>query len=159
MSDPVIACFQAEFERFFAMVEKQIEVCPDELWEKKAGGWPFWQQIFHNLACIEIYALPEGSASQQTMYSKQVAMLSEQPAKPMSKAAMKDFAATMRKVADQFFATMSAETLTAKHAAMSKLLNRDMANQNALIAMVRHTCYHLGCCDSVLRDHGIPGVY
>ncbi|MDR0477351.1 MAG: DinB family protein [Desulfobulbaceae bacterium] len=159
MSDPIIACFQADFERFFALVEKQIEVCPDELWGKKAGGWPFWQQVFHNLACIEIYALPEGAASQQTMYSKKVAMLSEEAKTPMSKTAIRDFAVKMRKVADSFFASTNADTLTMKHVALTTLLNRNMTNQNALIAMTRHTCYHLGCCDAILRQHGIAGVY
>jgi len=159
MSDAVIACFQADFERFFAFLEKQIEICPDALWAKKAGGWPFWQQIFHSLACFEIYALPAGVASQQTLYSEKVAMLSEEAATSMSKRAMQDFAAKMHRVAERFFASMSADMLTAKHDAMSKLLNRDMTNQNALIALVRHTCYHLGCCDTILREHGIPGVY
>ena len=159
MSDPVIACFQAEFERFFALVEKQIEICPDELWGKKVGGWPFWQQVFHNLACIEIYALPEGAVSHQTMYGKKVAMLSEETETAMTKAAMKDFATGMCKTANRFFASMSSDRLTTKHAVMSKLLNRDMSNQNALMAMIRHTCYHLGCCDALLRQHGVPGVY
>jgi len=28
-----------------------IEVCPEDIWTKKFGGWPVWQQVF---SCTEL---------------------------------------------------------------------------------------------------------
>jgi hypothetical protein len=44
------------------------------------------------------------------------------------------------------------------HPVLTRFVGKDRTNVAALIAMVRHYNYHLGCCDSVLRSHGLPGV-
>lgn len=159
MNDPVIECFKGEFNRFFELMKKQIDVCPDELWNEKEGGYVFWQQIFHTAACVELYALPEGQPSQQTMYGREVVMLSSEAPTPMSKNELLDFTEKMQKLAYTFIDGMTVSKMTERNERMSKVTGKDMTKQNALIALVRHTCYHLGCCDTVLRSHGIAGVY
>lgn len=159
MNDPVIECFKGEFDRFFGLMKKQIQICPDDLWNKKEGGYIFWQQLFHSIACVEIYALPEDQPSQQTMYSREVVMLAVEAPTPMSKEDLLVFADKMEKTAHDFISDMTQETLTERNERMSKALGKDMIKLNALIALVRHTCYHLGCCDAILRSHGTAGVY
>lgn len=159
MSDPVIDCFREDFERFFSLLKQQVEVCPDDLWATKAGGSIFWQQLLHAFACIELYALPEGEPSRQTLYPRDVVMLSATPDRTMTKAEMYSLAADVKLLADAFIAGQTAATLTARHSGLSKALGRELTNQHALLGLVRHACYHLGSCDAVLRDHGIAGVY
>ena len=159
MSDPVIACFKEEFERFHNLLLKQIEVCPDSLWTEKTGGYVYWQQLFHAFASIEIYALPDGQASLQIQYPPEVVMLSQEPERHLDKQQLKEFAAKMKILADAFIDSMSADKLPLEHTVMSKRLKAPKTNQNALIGLIRHACYHLGCCDAILRQHGIPGVY
>ena len=36
----------------FSMLEKIIEICPDELWNKKVSGFVFWQQLLHTLSGV-----------------------------------------------------------------------------------------------------------
>ena len=31
----------------FSMLEKIIDICPNELWNKKLSGFIFWQQIYN----------------------------------------------------------------------------------------------------------------
>ena len=38
----------------FSMLEKIIENCPDELWNKKVSGYVFWQQLVHAFAGMDI---------------------------------------------------------------------------------------------------------
>ncbi len=159
MNDPVIECFRNEFDRFFDLMKKQVAICPDELWNTKEGGYVFWQQIFHTAACVEIYALPEGNPSQQTMYSREVVMLSSEAPNPMSKEELLAFLDKMQHLAHSFMEEMTQSKLTERNEKLSKILGKNMTNQNALIALIRHTCYHLGCCDTVLRVNGLPGVY
>lgn len=159
MIDPTIACFREEFDRFFSLIEKQIDVCPDSLWKQNAGGYPFWQQMLHVIACVELYALQEGEASRQTRYDESVVMLSRLPQKEMSKEDMRSLACDMKELAHAFIASQTTASLTARHSRMSRLLGTDRTNQHALIGLVRHACYHLGCCDALLREHGFSGVY
>ena len=159
MHDPVISCFKDEFDRFFGLLEKQIDVCPDDLWTQKTGGYIFWQQLLHVIACVELYALPEGESSKQTAYERGVIMLSALPKRHMTKTEMRELAAAMKTLAHTFIDGQSTATLTSKHARISKALGKELTNQHALMGLVRHACYHLGCCDAALRQHGVPGVY
>lgn len=159
MHDPVISCFKEEFSRFFALLEKQIEVCPDDLWRKKTAGYIFWQQLLHAIACVELYALPEGESSKQTAYERGVVMLSAIPKRHMTKKEMRGMADNMKQLAHAFIDKQTTATLTDKHARISKALGKELTNQHALIGLIRHACYHLGCCDAALRDHGLTGVY
>ena len=159
MSDPGISCYKDEFERFHDLLTKQIDICPEELWTKKVGGYIYWQQLFHVFACIEIYALPDGQVSSQTLYPPEVVMFSQEPEVHMTKQQLKDFASKMKKMAVSFIESMSMDKLLLENSSMSKRLKSPKTNQNALIALIRHANYHLGSCDAILRQHGIPGVY
>ena len=158
MNDPVIACFKSEFDRFFDMLGKQISICPDDLWNKKVGGYVFWQHLLHVIAIVELYALPEGQPSAQTLYERDVVMLSSTAQRVMSKEEMQSLAASMKKLAHTFIDAQSVSTLTDKNVRMSNAMGKELTNQHALIGLIRHACYHLGCCDAALRDNGIAGV-
>jgi len=43
---------KTQFLISFSMLEKIIETCPDELWNKKVSGYVFWQQLIHAFAGI-----------------------------------------------------------------------------------------------------------
>ena len=87
MSDPVVQCFRIEFDLFFDLLEKQIETCPDELWNRKAGGYVVWQQFFHSLACTLLFAGTQ-DVFDSLGYSRQVVMFSEDAETPMTRQEM-----------------------------------------------------------------------
>ncbi|SHN62694.1 hypothetical protein [Desulfovibrio litoralis] len=159
MNDPVISCFKDDFKRFFNLLETQIIIIPDSLWNKTLGGYPLWQQFFHTLACIELYALPDNQPSEQTFHTKEIVMLSGITNDIINKEDMLIFAQKMKKQALNFIEDMSLEKLTKKHNRTSTALKKECTNQYALIGLIRHICYHLGCCDALLRENGIKGVY
>ncbi len=157
--DAVIECFKSDFDRFWGLLEQQIALCPEDVWVKKIGRWFYWQEVLHILACVEINALPEGQPSLQTLFPNEVAMFSQAPDRTMTKAEAVKMAADMKNLVHNFIAAQSAATLTQKHPVSSKILGRELTNQHALIGLIRHVCYHLGCCDAILREHGLQGVY
>ncbi|MDR2945800.1 MAG: hypothetical protein LBV79_03535 [Candidatus Adiutrix sp.] len=159
MNDPIIAAFKAEFDRFFTMLEKQIDICPEELWAKKVGGWPFWQQQLHSLACTFIYARPEGQAFEGVAYKPAVIMLAEEPDFTPAKDDLRRLAAEAKAAAHDYMDGLTAADLPGRHRLMCDTMKKDMTHQSALMALPRHICYHLGSCDAALRDLGIPGVY
>ena len=157
--DLIIQCFKDEFDRFHGLLEKQIELCPPELWAKKAGGYFFWQQIYHTISCIELFALPEDDCERPSKFCPEVAMFITEPEKAISKEEMLELAAEMKILAHTFINSLSVNSLTLPHQNMSTVLGKKLSIQNALIASIRHASYHLGCCDAILREHGIKGVY
>ena len=77
----------------------------------------------------------------------------------MSKEAMRSFAREMKDAAGTFIAGQSRYTLADPHPALSRHMGAARTNQHALMAMIRHMCYHIGCCDAFLRDRTGRGVY
>ncbi len=157
--DSIIQCFKDEFDRFYGLLEKQIEVCPPELWTKKAGGYIFWQQIYHTVSCVELFALPEADSNTPSKFCPEIAMFTKEPDTHLSKQELQKLAAEMKLLAHSFMDTLTVASLTLPHKNMSTVLGKKLSYQNALIASIRHTSYHLGCCDAILREHGIKGVY
>ena len=159
MTTTIIKCFRDDFDRFYDMLLTQIEICPDELWAVQEGGYPYWQQILHAVAITELYALPEGTAPRQKRYSMSVAMLSEATEDIMGKAELKALAEDVRQSVYTFLEGMTAEKLMAVNEKTTRLLKKETLYMNTLIALVRHLSYHIGCCDTILRYHGMKGVY
>lgn len=157
--DPVIAVFKEDFDRFFALMEKQVDLCPANLWHSKADTWFFWQHVFHTLVCDQIYAEPAGAGEWTQQQSRAVAMLMEEPSEAMSKQAITALAADIKPRVEAYFASLTVADLTARHEGLSKLLGKDRTHQHALIALSRHCCYHMGCLDAALRNNGVAGVY
>lgn len=159
MNDQIIDCFKEEFNRFFTLLEQQMDLCPDDLWNQKAGGFIFWQQHLHTLSCTFLYSMPDGGFFESLPYKPGVLMLSEEPDFTLTKDEMRGWAQKAKSAAHEFIDRQTVSSLTGRHQLMSSLLKRELTNQSALIALIRHLCYHLGCCDTALRDRGLGGVY
>lgn len=113
----------------------------------------------HVLSCVEFYARPFGSPLKQTLYSRETTRLQTEPERAMTRDEMRSLAADMKETAHAYFASLSAQDLTKKNETMSQHMGKDCTHQLALMALVRRACYHIGCCDAVLRANGEPGVY
>lgn len=160
MLDPVIECFKQEYDRFQGFLEQQIEVCPsEEVWLEKLSNIAYWQHLMHCLACTEFYARPFGAPLKQTLYPREVVRFQAEPSRAMTRDEMRALAADMKNIAHAYFETLTAASLPQKNETMSQHMGKDMTHQQAMMALIRHPAYHIGCLDSVLRAHGVPGVY
>lgn len=160
MADPIIACFKEEFDRFQGLIEQQIDACPSEAaWVEKTGTTAYWAHIMHALGIVEYYALPLGAAPKQTVYSADEVRLKVEPHRVMSRDEMRKLAADMRQLAHAFLDSLSTADLPGKNEGMSKAMGRECTNIQAVIGLVRHYNYHIGCLDSILRAKGLLGVY
>jgi hypothetical protein len=64
-----------QFFLSFSMLEKIIEICPDELWNKKVSGFVFWQQLVHVFAGVHCWLReekPETIPSFSTFHGKNI---------------------------------------------------------------------------------------
>ena len=156
--DAIMQSFKNDFDCFWGLMLKQIEVCPDELWNRRVGGWIFWQQVMHSIACVELFVLPEGQAGENRFSRDDMLLLRDSDERP-SKAELLEMAGKMKELADSYIDNTTSAQLGDIEPGMTRRLGRESTRQNAIMALIRHCCYHLGCCDAILRENGIPGVY
>ena len=157
--NPIVQAFRNDFERFFGLQKQQIAACPDEVWLQKTTGFPFWLEQLHSIYFVGVYTLPQDAPEPACRFSRKVLMFSEEPEGSMSKDELLELAGDMERAAHAFMDSLLDADLPKQHPRMSRVLGRECTNQQALVGLIRHCCYHLGCCDAALRAHGLPGVY
>ena len=157
--DPVVQCFANEFERFHTYLLQQIEMCPQELWHRKSGGYYFWQEQAHVFYCVQLYALPQGQEADDFGLGKSMLMLREEGGRAASKQDILAMAEKMKAMAYAFLGRITQADFMRSNPALTRHAGKDRPNIAALISMVRHYTYHVGTCDAVLRSAGLPGVH
>ena len=164
MSQAVIAGQRASFEQAYGLTAQLVEVCPEDLWAKKFGGWPVWQHVYHALGTCCLFVLRTGEAPEPGLYPPEVGMLQSTPdAAPPKKDLMEFAARTKAKVDAYLDALRDADLpdinqgLTARMKAFG--VDREFSHSQTLAMLSGHIMYHLGACDAALRERGLKGVF
>ena len=154
MGREIIDRLHIHFNLSYKMLETHIGNCPDELWDVKAGGFVFWQQLLHAVTGLKFWTRPEKGDfiepfSERNVYPE----LEKAPEGHVSKSEMRAlFDETMRQV-DGFFGDKDDEWLFADNAIYGKLKNFDIVEMQ-----IRHIQYHVGHCNAILRERDLPAV-
>jgi hypothetical protein len=155
MSDIAVQGLKAIFERVFSGMEQFLEICPDEIWKRTFGGWPVWQHVYHVLV---LAGLTMGESPESAPMPEEVALFSQTPDVPWSKTEAKAFAVQKRAKAEAYFAQLNDATLAQTNERLSKRFAKNMPQSAAISLMTGHLFYHLGVCDSALREQGLKGI-
>ncbi|SBW01453.1 conserved hypothetical protein [uncultured delta proteobacterium] len=159
MSRAIVDSQRGNFTFAFSLILQFIDVCPDALWGKKFGGWPIWQQVYHALNAINFFIAAPGAEPVDPLTTPEVASLNAQGDKPVTKAAMKKFAARMKAAADGYMDALTDAGMLEKAEGASLRMKRDTTHASIMALMVGHLLYHLGSCDAALRENGMKGVF
>jgi hypothetical protein len=155
MSDIATQGLKAIFERVFNGMEQFIEICPDEIWKRTFGGWPIWQHVYHVLVSA---GLTMGENPESAPLPAEVAHFSQTPDVPWGKDEAKTFAAQKKAKAEAYFAQLDDAALVQNNERLSKSFAHNMPQSAAISLMTGHLFYHLGVCDSALREQGLKGI-
>jgi len=150
----VTESLKASFDRGWEFLNQIIEVCPDDVWNKKAGGYYFWQQLYHCFACADIFIMPKGGA----LENPDIALFKTELQSAMSKEEVKKFGSKMKGKADAWIESLDDAALCEIHEGFSEKRGSPVTNALAFTAMISHSSYHIGSCDAILRDNGQKGV-
>ena len=159
MSRETVKALQAPFETSHGLLRRFIEVCPAEIWEKKFGGWPVWQQVYHALGAIDFFTIGANLPETPGLAAPGVGHLSEQGSSPIPQAAMQEYAAKMEDKARAFFDKLSDADLPQVNRPISEAMGREATYAGTLGLIAGHALYHLGSCDAALRESGLEGVF
>lgn len=154
----VTESLKAAFDRGWGLLDQLIEVCPDSVWNKKAGGFLFWQQLYHCFGCVDYFIAPKDAASDGGPLGVEVIMFKKEPSVAPSKEEVKAFSAKMKSKADTWLDGLDDAALALPHEGFSARRGTTMTNATTLAIMAGHSMYHIGSCDAILRDCGEKSV-
>ncbi|MGI6656570.1 MAG: DinB family protein [Desulfobulbus sp.] len=159
MANTFVADLQSGCDFAFALAEKFLSICPDEIWNTIFGGWPVAHQFYHGLSTVPFFVgdlvkeLPDNPCPESgNLTTREPGAL---PAKAQAAAYLADLKATMQAL----FAGLSDADLNKKNATVSSALGKDMTNGAVLGLLASHLLYHLGSCDAALREQGLEGAF
>lgn len=159
MSQAIVQNQRGSFDFAFSLLMQFIDVCPEDTWAKKFGGWPIWQQVYHALNAVDFFISEPGAEPVKGLVSKEIGSLSVVADAPVSKADIKAFAAKVKAAADGYMNALTDADMTKKAEGASARMGRETLHATVMALMIGHILYHLGTCDAALREQGLKGVF
>ena len=159
MSRAIVENQRGSFDFAFSLVNQFMDVCPDEIWNKKFGGWPIWQQVYHALNDVDFFISAPGAEPVKGLVSPEVGSLRAQGETPVSRADMKEFATLVKSAADGYMNALTDADMTKVAEGATKRMGRETLHATVMALMIGHILYHLGSGDAALRENGLKGVF
>jgi hypothetical protein len=148
---PVSAFLRRHLEPSLEMLEEDLRLCPDDLWEASAAGYPYWQQIYHALESLDFWLSVRvlgGNADDYSVrrFGKDVSPdLDASCRETATKAELSEYLDDLRVVAE---------------AALRSVDDGGDEAVDAFFTQIRHIQYHVGHADAALRTRGVaPGEW
>lgn len=159
MSRVVVDSLKSPIDQAFGLLARFIEVCPENIWNEKSGGWPIWQQIYHSLIAVNLFADLLHAAPWPALAEADVCGLRAVGATALPKERVRAACVEAKALVDQYVAALADEDLPKRNETVFKKINLEMSHAATLSLLAGHTLYHLGAGDAALRDHGLAGVF
>jgi hypothetical protein len=148
-SNILLKSAKTQFDLSFSMLEQMIETCPDDLWNEKKGGFVFWQQLLHAFTGINFWLRLNNDKFIEPFLDKKVyPELDNEPENQLTKGDLTEYKNMVKEIAKVYFADKDDEWLGADSAIYKKIKNLDV-----IFGQVRHIQYHVGHCNSILREN------
>ena len=155
----IVKEMRGSYEKGFDFLFRQIDECTDEVWNAATGNFHYWQHIYHAFACVDFFILPPGGGIDAGPYSFEVVMFREAPENAPSREVIREYGKRKKAAADAWIDGLKDADLPLRHEGFSSRKNADLSNATVLSNLATHNYYHFGCNDSILREHGFPGLY
>ena len=140
------------------LCDKFWVICPERIWQKKAGGWPVGQQFYHILFATSMFLAGMGESGIENPDPKG-GQLGEARDYCPSKDTAKRFFNNISLGIDKLLNRLDDAELLKNNPGFSQRLGKEVNNAECLNLMVAHMLYHLGSCDAALRDEGLEGAF
>ncbi len=161
MSRTLVTQLQAPVDQAFDYLFQFMDVCPDDLWAEKNGGWPIWQQMYHLLSAVPAFtetAAPVPDLPAEYGVDAAISFLEKQATALCPKNVMREFATQCRDIANAYIAALDDTSVLAKNATLTTLFEADFTHLSSMTLLAVHSMYHLGGFDAALRNRGMKGI-
>lgn len=158
MSREIVMAAQMPFQSAFALLTRFIEVCPEEIWREKNGGWPVWQQAYHALTALDFF-VGEAGVPSEWPFDEETGQLGRVSDENLAREAATRLAGESKARVEAYLAALSDADLSRPEPRLTAIFGADMPHAAIIGMLASHTLYHVGSCDAALRDHGLSGVF
>lgn len=159
MSKTATQSLEGNILHSFSLADQFLTTCPDEIWGKKFGGWPVWQQLFHAFSAVDFFLRAQEAAEEAPIFGPGVGELRDSTTEVPSKVIVQEFIVKVQAKVRAYIEGLDDAALGKKNEGLSSRMGRDVTHAATLGLLAGHTLYHLGSCDAALREHGLPGVF
>lgn len=150
----IIKIAKTHFDLSFEMLEKMIQQCPDDLWNEKKGGFVFWQQLLHAFTGINFWLREENKKFIEPFEDKKVyPELDHDPENNLTKEELTEYKNKVKEICDAFFQDKDDHWINSSSIIYDKIKNLDV-----IFMQIRHIQYHVGHCNSILRENNVQAV-
>ena len=138
----------------FDMLTKLPDLCPDELWYEKRNGVSFWQYIYHTLSGVHYWMRLKKSDLRDPFPGKKLYPdFEDEPEQALTNQEIKNYCDTVKKSCEDYFKTIKDTMLIKK-----SVLSGSFTNLDVILLMIRHIQYHVGQCNSMLKEKRLKTV-
>ncbi|MDR2934723.1 MAG: DinB family protein [Candidatus Adiutrix sp.] len=159
MPQVIVNALKPPVDNAFGLLLKFIEVCPDEIWAEKSGGWPVWQQIYHAITAVDLFVEAPGTAAAELLAEPAVAQLAAAAERTVPRDKVKAACVRAKALADKYLSALADEALPQRNETPFKKINFELTHAATVALLASHTLYHLGAGDAALRNHNLKGVF
>ena len=143
----------------FGLMDRFVEVCPDDVWVENFGGWPVWQQVYHAFAAMGFFLRAADAPEETPPFGAVESSLRVVASGVAGKAELKEYIARAKEAAGAYASALDDAALDRPNEGFSARMNRTTTHAGVLSLIAAHTMYHLGACDAALRQRGLAGVF
>lgn len=159
MSREILMATQVPFQNAFGLLTRFIEVCPEEIWQEKNGGWPVWQQIYHALTALDFFVGNVGTPTEWPFDEETGQLAHGASDKKLDRDVAIRLAGEAKARVETYLAALTDADLATPEPRLTAIFGADMPHAAIIGMLASHTLYHVGSCDAALRDHNLPGVF
>jgi hypothetical protein len=159
----ILNSLKQHFFSSIAMMEKIIEICPREIWNKKASGFVFWQQLLHPITGGHYWLRNENMEfiepfKEKNTYSMN---LEKEPENMLTKDNIKECYSEFKENVEKWFLDRDDSWLKSPFFVNPPLEKyKKITNFNIIMDQIKHFDYHIGHCEAIFRENNIdPGKY
>jgi len=151
--------FEKRFSIYFNVLEDIIEMCPDEIWDKRLSGYIFWQQLVHTFSGTYLWMRDEkinfidGIDNGINGFKINTELDVEQKEALKDSYTKNDVLKICNGAKDncnKWFTGKDDNWLVSPFKMYEKLTNFDVT-----IMQIEHIMYHIGHCEAIFRENNI----
>ncbi|GHV65854.1 hypothetical protein AGMMS49587_20490 [Spirochaetia bacterium] len=155
-NNEIVKSIEKEFDTIFEVFDEIIDICPNELWNKKCSGFTFWHQLVHAFSGTFFWLREEKPSFDEGINGKNVVteLDAEYFDKEMilkeyySKEIVKEICNETKELYKKWFYNKNDEWLKKPH-------YNKTTNFETTLGQIRHLMYHIGHCEAIYRENNI----
>jgi hypothetical protein len=145
----MVEIVRRHFEPTLEMLRETVRACPDELWDARDEGAPFWQYAYHTLFWLDFWLTDSPEAFQAPSFHTGDALIEtgQTPSVPFSRAQIDGYLEQVDAKCTAFFEELTLDRLTQE----AEFFERMWAVGDRILMQLRHIQHHVGHMNCILK--------